>query len=295
GGMVPSPPMMLSALAQRTKRVTLGPSIIILPLHNPIEIAEQLAMLDLMSNGRAQLGIGRGFVVYDYEALGMPYECAQERTVEGLEVILKAWSGQRFNHEGQFYRFEHLEVWPPVQQRPHPPVWMSASSNPLSFEWIARQGYNLLTIGFVKPVPKLAELTRIYRQASQDGKIGTLYHVVVCENSARARELASTAVKRFLVAMKEVQSYSTDRAQREVASASEDLQVERFVDEARLIAGNPAEVVDMLRYLEGEIGFTQVDCMFQLGGLPFEVGQESMQLFAAEVMPKLREQAPVGA
>ncbi len=294
GGMIPSPPMLLSALAQRTSRVTLGTSIIILPMHHPIEIAEQLAMLDLMSNGRAQLGIGRGFVPYDYEALGLPYEGAQERMIEGLDVILKAWRGGPFTHEGRHYRFHNLEVWPPVQQRPHPPVWISCSSQPASFEWTASAGYDLLTIGFVKPVPTLKALTQVYREAWSEQRpyrIGTLYHAFVAESGAKARAMALPAVRRFLAQKDEAEALAAGKYAN-TGGLADNLVVEHMVDEGRLIAGSPEEVAAQLRYLQGEIGFTQVDLMFQLGGLPFAHARESMQLFAAEVMPKLRQTVP---
>src|SRR5579859_404106 len=103
GGILPSPPMLLAALSQRTQRVRLGTSIMVLPLHNPIEIAEQFAMVDLMSGGRVSLGVGRGFVTRDYEEFGIPVEEGQSRTTEGLEVILKAWSEGPLTHHGQHF------------------------------------------------------------------------------------------------------------------------------------------------------------------------------------------------
>src|SRR6266542_2446042 len=129
GGFIPSPPVMLSALAQRTKRVRLGTSIMVLPLHHPHEMAEQLAMVDLMSGGRLELGIGRGFVTHDYEKLKIPVDEGQERTVESLDVILKAWSRKPFSHAGKYYSYDNIEVWPFPEQEPHPPIWMAATTN----------------------------------------------------------------------------------------------------------------------------------------------------------------------
>jgi alkanesulfonate monooxygenase SsuD/methylene tetrahydromethanopterin reductase-like flavin-dependent oxidoreductase (luciferase family) len=175
-------------------------------------------------------------------------------------------------------------------------VWFSCLTNPASFEWTARKGYHLLSLGFPTPVPRFAELACVYRQAwadagfAQDGyQFGTLYHTVVCERGDRARELAVAAFSRFLAQLRE----SRSRPTRYVAPARPgqlitDQDVPALITEGRLIAGSPSEVADMLRHLQAEIGFTQVDLMFQLGGLSFEVAQESMQLFAQEVMPKLR-------
>src|SRR5438105_1975332 len=182
GGLMPSLPTMLAALSQRTSRVRLGTSVVLLPLHHPVVVAEQLAMVDLMSGGRVEFGVGRGFVAHDYEVLGMTYQDAQDRLMESLDLVREAWSGQRFTHNGRFFQIENVEVWPAPQQRPHPPIWLAASRTPSSFEWAATHGLNLLTIGYVSPLETLAGLTRIYRDAWSAGgyatppTIGTHYH-----------------------------------------------------------------------------------------------------------------------
>ena len=148
GGIIPSPPTILAALSQRTRHARLGTSIVVLPLHSPIEIAEQLAMVDLMSGGRVEFGIGRGFVEFDYDRLGVSREDSQGRMREQLEVILKAWGGEPFTHKGRFYTYENLEVWPRPEQRPHPPIWLSCSQTPASFEWAGSKGYSVLTVAY---------------------------------------------------------------------------------------------------------------------------------------------------
>jgi alkanesulfonate monooxygenase SsuD/methylene tetrahydromethanopterin reductase-like flavin-dependent oxidoreductase (luciferase family) len=296
GGMLPAPPMMLAALSQRTSRVRLGTSVSVLGLHHPIAVAEQMAMLDLMSGGRLDFGVGRGSEAFDYEAFGIDYAEAQTRTVESLEIILEAWTGEFFEHTGQNYRVPRIQVWPRPEQRPHPPVWFSCLSNPASFEWTARQGHHLLSLGFPTAVPKLAELTRVYRDAWVDSgrdlntyQIGTLYHTVICERGNRARELAVGAFQRFLGQLRESRARPTVHvAPARPSALIVDEAVPQLIDDGRLIAGNPQQVVDTLRYLQNETGFTQVDLMFQLGGLSFEVAHESMELFAREVMPRLR-------
>src|SRR5438067_13895960 len=93
-GLMPSLPTMLAALSQRTSRVRLGTSVVLLPLHHPVVVAEQLAMVDLMSGGRVEFGVGRGFVTHDYEVMGVPHEDAQQRLIEALAVVKQAWSGE---------------------------------------------------------------------------------------------------------------------------------------------------------------------------------------------------------
>ena len=121
-------------------------------------------MIDLMSDGRIELGVGRGFVSYDYDRLGVTLDGAQDRMREELEIILKAWSGAPFTHRGAHYRYDDLEVWPRPQQRPHPPVWLSCSQTPSSFEWAGQQGYSILTVAY-RGVELLIKNNRIYRDA----------------------------------------------------------------------------------------------------------------------------------
>jgi alkanesulfonate monooxygenase SsuD/methylene tetrahydromethanopterin reductase-like flavin-dependent oxidoreductase (luciferase family) len=297
GGLLPSPPMLLAALSQRTKRIRLGTSISVLGMHHPLSIAEEMAMLDLMSGGRVDFGVGRGSEAYDYEAFGVDYSQAQERTLEALEVVLQAWSGEPVDHSGTHFLVPSVHVWPRPEQRPHPPVWFSCLSNPEHFEWTARKGYNLLSLGFPTPVARFAELAAVYRDAwndagfARDGyQFGTLYHTVVCERGDRAHELAIAAFTRFLAQLRESRQRPTRFVMpTRAAGLLTDQDVPSLIAEGRLIAGNPQEVADTLRYLQSEVGFTEVDMMFQLGGLSFEVAQESMQLVASEVMPLLQQ------
>jgi alkanesulfonate monooxygenase SsuD/methylene tetrahydromethanopterin reductase-like flavin-dependent oxidoreductase (luciferase family) len=296
GGLMSAPALVLAGLSQRTRHVRLGTSIAVLGLHHPLEVAEQMATLDLMSNGRLEFGIGRGSEPFDYEAYGVDYAEAQARTLESLDVILAAWTSKRFSHAGTYFSVPEVELWPLPQQRPHPPVWVSCSSTRSSFEWTAQRGYNLLTLGFPRPVPAFAETVRIYRDEWEavgrdpaDYQIGTLYHTVVCEKSEQARKLAIRSFGRFLSGLRDSALRPTRFSQAPRASAAlAQLDIGQLIDQARLIAGNPQEVVDMLRYLHAEVGFTHLNHMFQFGGLNFELAHQSMALYAAEVMPKLR-------
>jgi natural product biosynthesis luciferase-like monooxygenase protein len=294
GGIVPSPPILLAALAQRTTRVRLGTSVVVLPLHNPVEIAEQLAMVDVLSGGRLEFGVGRGFLVADYEALGIPRADAQARLLEGLEVILRAWSGGPMSFHGKYYQFEDLDVWPRPEQRPHPPVWLSATQAPDSFELAGRRGYRLLTVAY-RGVEPLAELTRLYRAAwteagHQPGawEISAHYQVVVAENRREARTTAQAAVLGYLAAMRQaVNKARVQEPRREVPDA--ELQIDRMIDECRVIVGTPDECVALLERAQEVLGVTLVDCTFYFGGLSFDQARRSQRLFATEVMPHMRQ------
>jgi len=298
GGIIPSPTIMVAALAQRTKRVRLGSSIIVLPLHSPIEIAEQWGMIDLMSSGRVELGVGRGFVEFDYDRLHVPLQGAQDRLKDGVALIRKAWSGERFSHNGPYYQYENLQVWPRPQQRPHPPIWLSCGGTPDSFRWAGEQGFGIFTVAY-RGVQPLIPLNKIYRDAwiaaghpAKDYKIAAHYQVVLSEDGAEARDIAAKALKRYVGAT----THTRDRV-RDIHGAStpgldeveqQVLDVAKMVEECRVIAGTPEDAVKLLTKAQEMMGITQVDCTFYFGGIPFELAQRSHRLFAEKVMPRLR-------
>jgi alkanesulfonate monooxygenase SsuD/methylene tetrahydromethanopterin reductase-like flavin-dependent oxidoreductase (luciferase family) len=303
GGLIPSPATFLAALSQRTSHARLGTSIIVLPLNNPIAIAEQLAMVDLMSGGRLEFGIGRGFVDFDYDRLGVPRDDSQERMYEQLDIILKAWSGEPFAHEGKYYNYPKLELWPQPEQRPHPPIWLSCSRTPASYEWAGQRGYKILTIPYLS-VEMAAENNKIYRaawaeagHAANEWQIAAHYHCVLCETKQEARQIGRDAWRRYLAAT----NHTRDRnrmdgdhvvapSQRQVGES--DLDMDKMVEELRTIACTPGEAVALLEKAQDAMGFTQCDCTFYFGGVSHDQARRSMHLFTSEVMPKLKDREP---
>ena len=135
---------LLTWLAARTERLRIGTAVIVLPWHNPVLLAEQTATLDLLSAGRLDLGIGKGYRYNEFRGFAIPAAEADARSDEGLDVLLRAWTETApFSHAGRFWQFQDIVVEPPPAQRPHPPVWMAAGS-PESIRKVAARGFNLL-------------------------------------------------------------------------------------------------------------------------------------------------------
>ncbi len=286
GGLVPSPPVFLAAVAQRTSTVRLGTSVVVLPLHQPIEVAEQLAMLDLMSSGRLEVGVGRGYVTSDYEALGVSLAEGQERTLEGLEVLLRAWSNAPLSYAGKHYRFRDVDVWPKPQQQP-PPIWMGCSRNPASFEWTGTHGYRLMTIAHVNPLDELASLAETYRRARAAAghdpagcQVATHFNALLDEDGDQARDLAKLYLDRSMKLG--LPTFPDSNLAFHRAGAA------RLVDEGRVLAGSPDECVAALERLQDQAGLTAVSCKFIFGGMPREQAERSMRLFAEGVIPRLK-------
>src|ERR1700704_3495480 len=143
-GQVSASLNLLTWVAARTSTLRLGTAVLVLPWHNPVLLAEQAATIDLMSNGRLEFGVGKGYRHNEFASFCIPIEEAEERFEEGLALILKSWtSEQRFSHHGKFWRFEDIIVEPPTAQKPHPPIWMGAGS-PDSIRKVAQRGCKLL-------------------------------------------------------------------------------------------------------------------------------------------------------
>ncbi len=143
-GQVSASMTVLAYLAASTSRIRLGTAVVVLPWHNPVLVAEQAATLDLLSGGRFDFGVGKGYRKSEFAGFCIPQAEATERFDEALAVIRKAWTSQgRFSHHGKRWHYDDIVVEPAPAQRPHPPLWMAAGS-PESIRRAAREGYHLL-------------------------------------------------------------------------------------------------------------------------------------------------------
>jgi alkanesulfonate monooxygenase SsuD/methylene tetrahydromethanopterin reductase-like flavin-dependent oxidoreductase (luciferase family) len=143
-GQVSASLNLMTWVAARTTTFRVGTAVIVVPWHNPVLLAEQAATVDLLSGGRLDFGIGKGYRHPEFKSFCIPMEEADARFEEGLKVILKAWTSEsRFSHHGRFWHFEDIVVEPPTAQKPHPPIWMAAG-NPDSIRKVAERGYRLL-------------------------------------------------------------------------------------------------------------------------------------------------------
>jgi alkanesulfonate monooxygenase SsuD/methylene tetrahydromethanopterin reductase-like flavin-dependent oxidoreductase (luciferase family) len=161
-GQVSASLNLLTWVAARTSTLRLGTAVLVLPWHNPVLLAEQAATIDLLSGGRLEFGVGKGYRHNEFAGFCIDIAEADARFEESLGVILKAWtSNERFSHHGKFWNFENIVVEPPTRQKPHPPIWMAAGQ-PDSIVKVARRGAKLLLDQFAS-VPLTIERFNIYK------------------------------------------------------------------------------------------------------------------------------------
>jgi alkanesulfonate monooxygenase SsuD/methylene tetrahydromethanopterin reductase-like flavin-dependent oxidoreductase (luciferase family) len=139
----PSVHMMATVAAARTKRLRIGTAVSLAAFYHPLRLAEEIALLDVLSGGRANWGAGRGFARNEFAAFGVTPEESAPRFRETVEIVLKAWTEDRLTYQGPYFQCQDVEVLPKPMQRPHPPVWMAASSES-AIDWAASRGFSIL-------------------------------------------------------------------------------------------------------------------------------------------------------
>ena len=166
----PSVHMMGVLAAARTKRLRIGTAVSLAALYHPLRLAEEVALLDMLSGGRVNWGAGRGFAPSEFDAFGVPLDESAERFREAVEIVLQAWTQERFSFHGKHFHFDDVEVLPKPLQQPHPPVWMAATSES-AIDWAAGRGFSIL-------MDPHASTPRARRQAPalrrEDGRGGLL-------------------------------------------------------------------------------------------------------------------------
>lgn len=291
GGMIPFPPVLLAAVAARTSRIRLGTSVALPPLYHPLHLAEAYAMLDQISGGRLDFGVGRGFVGFDYATFGVPLDEAQERLLESLDVILAAWQNQPFSHHGKYFHVDDVSVLPAPRQKPHPPVWLACTGNPEGFANAGRRGFNLLTVSHVFPLDKLAGLIQLYRESAAGAghdpallQVSTHYQVCCAEDRREAIAAGLQAITRY----RDLNSEARRQGSATLIGRPDRDPPEALLEDNRVCLGDPDDCLAILSQARRTLGLTQVDCTFYFGGLDYDFARRSLELFAREVMPRLR-------
>ena len=267
----PSIPVIGTYAAARTKHIRIGTGVCLAGFYHPLRLAEEIALLDILSGGRVNWGAGRGFDLKEFQAFGVPIEESHARFRETVDIVLKAWTTDRLTYTGQYFSFDNVEVLPKPLQQPHPPVWTAASS-PAAIEWAASVGHSIL----MDPHATHAELGHkweLYRDTlTRHG------HTIEGRQTPMARLLAiaSTQEKATEVARQGAQWLVDSYVPPEMYGDGDPVQ--RYVDDV-VIHGTPEKVVDELTRLREEIHLDYII------GAP--LSHESFMQFTDYVLPRM--------
>jgi alkanesulfonate monooxygenase SsuD/methylene tetrahydromethanopterin reductase-like flavin-dependent oxidoreductase (luciferase family) len=282
----PSVHMMGLHVADRTRHLRIGTGISLAAFYHPLRLAEEVALLDVLSGGRVNWGAGRGFDPTEFKAFGVPQEESYGRFREAVEIVLAAWTNDRLTWSGNHWQFEAVEVLPKPQQHPHPPVWIAASSLD-SVCWAGAQGYGLM-LGPHAHYTDMARRRELYRQeleahgytmGGRDLPMARLLAVADTDRAAEdiARRGATWIVDSYINSSKAPTTAAYVTAQRGSSAGTRD-SVAHYLDGV-IVHGTPERVIDQLQRLREEMFLEYLLCA--------PLSHSSFMLFTEKVLPRL--------
>ncbi len=277
---------LLTWVAARTRTLRVGTAVMVLPWHNPVLLAEQAATLDLLSGGRLDFGVGRGYRYNEFKGFCLPMEEADARFDEAFDVIIKAWTtGGRFSHRGRFWSFEDIVVEPPVAQKPHPPVWMAAGSE-AAVRRVAERGCNLMLDQFASPDVIGQRIALFKAEVEARGRTFRPMEVAVARDIHVAQDEADKAAALERNAKFRQRTYDVSRTPGK-QGGSHMLSYEHTPESTAAVAlyGGPDEVIGKIEALRA------AGVRYILGNFSGS-SRESMRRFAREVAPAFTEVEP---
>ena len=295
--MVSSSLILATYIAARTTRIRVGTAVVVSPLHNPIRVAEDTAMLDLVSGGRLDVGFGRGTSGYEYSGYNVDPGESQERFQDSITIVQGLWTTPEFRYESKYYTVNRLNLVPLPVQQPHPPIYIAATRTPTTLQFAVSRGYNLC-IAVVQDTAEALELCHRFVTMSRDAgvhrpmsDIPFFRYFYVAETAEQARKDTEGRLnwvvdimqwRRFIKEGSEVNRRMDDwRQSRTELPASYD-----YLAQKRAIIGTPEQCVASIKALR-EHGVDYFGCNFDFGGMEHHKVLRSMALFSKEVMPQL--------
>jgi alkanesulfonate monooxygenase SsuD/methylene tetrahydromethanopterin reductase-like flavin-dependent oxidoreductase (luciferase family) len=282
-GHSPSPAVYLAAVSQRTTRLRFGPLVFLLPLYHPLRLIEEIGMLDALSDGRLELGYGRGISPIEMGFYGVAMEEQAERTAEAFAVVMKGLTSERLTHQGRFFQFDDVPMLHRPLQQPHPPLWYGTNSA-ASVERCAQDRVNMVTLLTGEPMRAMLTCYReIYDGAPEDMPLlGVGRHVVVADSDEEAEAIARPAFARWRASFVHLWE-ARGGANPFVANFPMDW--DAFVADGGGVAGSPATVRAFIEREHSLGGFTYFMAQMAFGGMTADEVRRSAELFGREVMP----------
>ena len=304
-GAITSPTVFLTAVARETKQIRIGAMIWVLPFHNPVRLAEEVATLDNLSRGRVEFGTGIGMAQHEFIRMGLDFYQRREMGEEALEIIERAWTQPDVTYDGRFWKFDEMLPRPWPYQKPHPPIWIAAHSI-RAFEWAAEQNYDVASNVSTddEMVEKFDHYRKVWKECEHPGPMPRqmlVRPVHIAETDAKAREEAEPylmdsmragreTIVNTRVGMgthprgkgKENNRYSRANARLFARSRTS---YDFWIDEGLALIGSPETVARQLEEKQQRFGFTVFSANHRIGMMPVELVEKSLKLFAKGVFP----------
>ncbi|MYC28834.1 MAG: LLM class flavin-dependent oxidoreductase [Chloroflexi bacterium] len=290
--LAPSPGVFLAAAAQRTRNIRLGPLVYLLPFYSPLRLLHEVCMIDNLSNGRLDLGVGRGIVPMEAAHYDVNFDDGRDMFQEALDVLIMGMTQKSLNYVGKYYQYEDIQVWSEPQQRPYPPLWY-ATNNKETVPWIAQHGFNTSTV--FDDNAEVKQHIDLYRQEWQkhlgdegrlnshvaEPKLGLTRHVYIAPTDAEALKECRAAFETWFFNI----NFLWDKHDVPIPAT---LDFDDWVEKEVMMVGSPATVREQVGRMVEESGINYFNSIFAWGDLSHEQVMRSIGLFVEEVMPALR-------
>jgi alkanesulfonate monooxygenase SsuD/methylene tetrahydromethanopterin reductase-like flavin-dependent oxidoreductase (luciferase family) len=290
-----APLLTAAAAAQRTQRLRLGIAVNLLPLHHPVRLAEEGAVLDVLSHGRVDFGVGRGHPFPGvYENLQISPAESRARFAEALDILIGAWTSEPFDYKGQFFQVSDLAVVPKPVQHPHPPIFVAAGS-PETYSATGKRGLGILVPGHVQPMEALRENVANYRQAGRGAtheerlRVTFLIPIYVAESQRRAESDPEPHVMYYYGVLGSLLSGEFPESYQRYGESRRRLDTLTYdtIRQERAIFGEPSYCLERLQQIRDTLGAQQIMAWMNIGGMPHDKVLRSMRLFAERVLPAI--------
>ena len=293
-----APLIIASALAACTRRVKIGIAVQVLPLSHPLRLAEDVATVDHISKGRLEFGVGRSGLPGHYQGFNIPYSESRDRFIETLDILRKAWTQERFSHQGKYFQSQDVCIIPKPYQKPHPPIRIAATTQE-TYPMVGRMGAPVFvavrTVSLTDLKRHLPSYQEAWTAAGHPGRgdVGVSIPLYVAETARQAREEAEASTMGFFrsisSALRKSDGATAQTAEARAARANRlaETSYDEILSEYAVF-GTPEAVVDRLQQLREQMGFSTLSTWMNPGGrIPNERVLKSMRLFAERVAPFL--------
>ena len=298
-GFLPNPLVFIPKLADRAPNIRFSTAVVVLPLHNPIQLAEEIAMVDHLTGGRLDVGFGTGYQEYEFQRFDQPLAENRARFDETLDVVVKALTQAPFSHSGHYYQIPETTTLPRPLQQPHPRFWRATSSLETMTATLKR-GMNVITGGTASSMDRVINSWHLFQDAVEAAEVGWPQEFIVQRGIyvSDTEEDAKAQLHHAVWHTRTARGLSSNSLPVEAGRAMTE-QTERVAehDDPEFLYrdwffGTPEIVAEKLRRLTQYTGVTYFNGSFSMGSLPQDKVLRSMELFATKVMPLLREYEP---
>ena len=287
-GLAASPNLFLSAVAQRTRKLRLGPLVMLLNLYHPLRAFEEICMLDQLSGGRLDLGIGRGAVPLELSFFGISAADAEDRYREIAEIVLKSMEADTLTYSGRHFSISDVPITLSPVQKPHPPLWYG-TTKPETAQWAAEHSINIASVGNTGAIRTITDTYRAHWKKTQPAQsmplLGMVRNMVIARSDAEAHALAAPAYARWFKTF----TYLS-RTRNLLRPPNVPASFEQALDEGFCLAGSASTVRDAIERQVVEANVTYLMCQVAFGDLPLAASLQTISIMRSTIIADLTRQ-----